>query len=242
MKHFEGKRILITGSSRGMGWAMAQLAAERGAEVVLHGLTDSEHLRDRANSLGADYLFFDVSNAELVKKKIADAGSFDVLINSAGIVKPKPFLETTDEDWLEEYRVNVLGIVHCCQAVIPGMKKKGYGRIVNIASIRGIREMASGRGTSYSASKAAVINLTAALAKEFAPDIAVNAVAPGFTATDMSKTWNDTVKQQVKTALIGRAAQPEEIAEVALFLASDAARFITGEVINVDGGYLISGK
>ena len=239
---FAGKRMLITGSSRGMGWAMAQIAKERGAEVVLHGHTDSEHLQKRAEELGAAYLAFDVADNDAVKKNIDKAGAFDILINSAGIVKPKPFLETTDEDWLEEYQVNVLGIVHCCQAVIPAMREKGYGRIVNISSIRGIREMASGRGTSYSASKAAVVNLTAALAKEFASDIAVNAVAPGFTKTDMSKTWNDTVKQQAASALVGRAAEPQDIAEVALFLASDEARFITGETINADGGYLIAGK
>ena len=102
--------------------------------------------------------------------------------------------------------------------------------------------MASARGMAYSLSKAAVVNLTSALAKEVAPHITVNAVAPGFTMTDMSKTWNDTVRDQVKTALLGRAAEPEEIAEAILFLASDSASFITGQTLQVDGGYEISGK
>jgi len=102
--------------------------------------------------------------------------------------------------------------------------------------------MASNRGTAYSASKAGVINLTSALAKEYAPIIRVNSVAPGFTLTEMAKTWNDTVRNQVKTALLGRAAEPEEIAEAILFLASDKASFITGQTLDVDGGYEISGK
>ena len=123
---------------------------------------------------------------------------------------------------------------------IPQMQKNKYGRIVNIASIRAY-EFASGRPV-YSASKAVIVNLTAVLAKEFAPDISVNAVAPGFTETSMAKTWDEEVLKQVKSALLGRSAQPKEIAEAILFLASEKASFITGQTILVDGGYSISGK
>jgi len=166
----------------------------------------------------------------------------DGLINCAGVVKPKPFLESEDENWLTEYKVNFLGTVHFCQAIIPQMLKNKYGRIVNIASIRGHSATSTARGMSYSASKAAIVNLTASLAKEYAPDIAVNAVSPGFVQTEMSKTWNETVWNQAKSSLLKRTAQPSEIGEVLLFLVSDRASFINGQTILVDGGYTISGK
>jgi len=118
--------------------------------------------------------------------------------------------------------------------------KNKYGRIVNIASIRAFGST-SGR-PAYSASKAAVMNLTSVLAKEFAPDILVNAVAPGFIETPMSKVWDEEIWKKIKTALLGRVGQPKEIAEAILFLASDKASFITGQTIIVDGGYSISGK
>jgi len=246
MKPFEDKTVLITGSSRGIGAATAKLAYEYGAKVILHGHTDSDHLHALAKELNGPHIFGDVADKKLVEGNvnnvIQSVGKIDVLINCAGIVVPQPFLESGDENWLDQYRVNVLGIVHFCQAIIPHMQKNGYGRIVNIASIRGHEAAATPRGMAYAASKAAVRNLTAALAKEYAPHIAVNAVSPGFTLTDMSKTWNETVWNQVKTTLVERAAKPEEIAEVLLFLASDKASYITGQTVLADGGYTISGK
>ncbi len=238
------KTILITGSSRGIGAATARLAKERGATVLLHGKTDSDELRHLAAELESEYVTSDVADATSVEaavKFLLDRiGKIDVLVNCAGITNAKTFLETTDEDWLDVFRVNVLGTVHFCRAVLPAMQKEKSGRIINIASIRGYG-ITSGR-TAYSVSKASIINLTAALAKEFAPDILVNAIAPGFTETGMSTTWSEVVWQQVKQSLLSRVAQPTEIAEAILFLASDRASFITGQTILVDGGYSLAEK
>lgn len=240
------KVVLITGSSRGMGAAAARLAVERGAKVILHGKTETDELKSLAKSLNMEYITCNVADKkavrEAVDKVLKKVGRVDALINSAGFVKVVPFIETDDEHWIESYRVNVLGTVHFIQAVLPYMQKAKKGRIVNVASIRGHANMASNRGMAYSASKAAIVSLTASLAKEYAPEIAVNAVSPGFTMTDMSKTWNETVWNQVKTSLLKRAAQPEEIAEVMLFLACDQASFITGQTIIADGGYELAGK
>lgn len=243
---FKNKVLLITGSSRGIGAATARLAKQYGAELIVHGKTQSEHLAMLAQELDALPIVCDVADKQAVETAVKDAiskkGKIDGLINSAGIAASIPFLETDDEHWETIYRTNVLGTVHMCQVVIPHMRERGGGRIVNIASIRGHANMASNRGMAYSASKAAVIALTATLAKEFAPNIAVNAVSPGFTATDISKGWNETVWNQVKQSLIGRVAKPEEIAEALLFLASERASFITGQTVIVDGGYGLAGK
>lgn len=245
--HLMGKVVVITGSARGIGAATAKLAHRHGATVVLHGQTASPALKKLSTELdNAFTIVCDVTDKSAVAKSIQTViektGRIDALINSAGIVKPQPFLEADDANWLDQFSVNVLGTVHTCQAVIPYMQRNGYGRIVNVASTRGHQVLASNRGMAYSASKAAVINLTAALAKEFAPAIAVNAVSPSFTKTDMSRSWNETVHRQVETALLGRAAEPHEIAEAIVFLASDAASFITGQTLLVDGGYTMSGK
>lgn len=241
---FDGQVLLITGSARGIGAATARLAKERGAKVILHGGSESEHLKKLAEELEAEYIFCDVVNEgqtkEAVDEVLKKVGKIDVLINCAGMTNSKPFLELTDEDWLDAYKVNVLGTVHVCKAVLPYMQKQKSGRIVNISSVRGYG-ITSGRA-AYSASKAAIINLTCTLAKEYAPDILVNAVAPGFTETDMSKTWSERVWNQVKQSLLGRIAQPEEIAEAILFLASPKNTFMTGQTLLVDGGYSIAGK
>lgn len=155
-----------------------------------------------AHELEAKYIFCDVSNRNAVFRVVSnllkEIPKIDVLVNAAGIVRPKPFLKLKEEDWFQEFKTNVLGTVYFCQAVIPYMLKQKCGRIVNIASIRGYPSMANNRTLPYSISKAAVINLTSALAKEFAPHIAINAVAPGFTKTDMAKTWNFKTRLQVK--------------------------------------------
>jgi 3-oxoacyl-[acyl-carrier protein] reductase len=248
MSHiFDGKVVLITGSARGIGAATARLAHKRGATIILHGRTDSAPLKKLSEELdNALSVTCDVGDKEavqkVVKEIISKTGTIDVLINSAGIATSESFLEASDEHWLEVYRTNVLGVVNFCQAVIPNMQQKSYGRIVNIASIRGHEVAASNRVMAYSASKAAIVNLTAALAKEFAPNIAVNAVSPGFTQTDITENWTEATWKQVETSLLGRIGKPEELAEAIVFLASDRASFITGQTLVVDGGYAISGK
>lgn len=238
------KTILITGSSSGIGAATAKLAQEYGARVVLHGRTDDAKLKALAEELGCEYIFCDVSDKGAVESEVqkilVKVGKIDALVNCAGIAIRQNFLESTDEVWMDVFKVNVLGTTHFCQAIIPEMQKNGYGRIVNIASIRGYG-ITSGR-PAYSASKAAIVNLTSVLAKEFAPHITVNAIAPGFTDTPMASSWDEKVWGQVRSALLGRVGQPKEIAESILFLASDKASFITGQTLIVDGGYSISGK
>jgi len=241
------KVILITGSSRGgMGAAAARIASKQGAKVVLHGRVETDQLKALASELKCEYILCDVTDRLAVEIAVTETlnktGKIDALINCVGMAAAAPFLESDDEHWIDVFKVNVLGTVHFIQAVAPHMLKAKSGRIVNVSSIRGVENMASGRITAYSASKAAINNLTAALAKEFAPHIAVNAVAPGFTMTHMSNGWTEAVHAQVKTALLNRAAQPEELAETMVFLASDKASFITGQVLVVDGGYGIAGK
>ncbi len=234
--------LLITGSSRGIGAATARLAKQYGAKVALHGKEVSDELRKIADELGAPCFPCDVSDGNavtrMVQKVIREFGRIDALVTSAGIGDNVPFLESTDEHWIKLFRVNVLGTVHFCQAVIPYMQKQKYGRIVTVASKRGL-PATSGR-PAYSASKAAVITLSATMAKEFAPDIAVNCVAPGFTETDMSKGWSEKIWEDVRHTVLGRTGKPEEIAEMILFLASDKASFITGQTFLVDGGASIS--
>lgn len=241
---FKDKIILITGSSSGIGAATARLAKEYGATPILHGKTESNELKKLATELNCEYIFCDVSDKVAVDKAVTDilqkVKKIDILVNSAGIAPRATFLESTDESWLDIFKVNVLGTVHFCQVVFPIMKENGYGRVVNIVSIRA-NINTSGRA-AYSASKAAIVNLTSVLAKEFAPNIAVNAVSPGYTETPIAKNWDAEVWKQVNTALLGRIGQPNEIAEAILFLASDRASFITGQTIIVDGGYSISGK
>jgi 3-oxoacyl-[acyl-carrier protein] reductase len=175
-----------------------------------------------------------------VLSAIADAGvrdGIDSLVNCLGAVTPSNVLEDEDEVWLDQYSVNVLGPLHFCQAVLPGMLAKGRGSIVNVSSIRGYHTMADAEVAAYCAAKAALINVTTAFARKFAPDVRVNAVAPGFTLTDMADTWSPRVRQEVETALLRRAARPEEIAECIYFLASEKSSFVTGQVLLSDGGY-----
>lgn len=242
----DGKIVLITGSSRGIGAAAARLAKNYGAKVILHGRMGSGDLKKLAGELNTEFITCDVADKAAVEKAVKDTfeklGKIDVLINSAGTLNNKTLFESDDENFLENFTVNLLGTVHFCQAVAPYMKKASYGRIVNIASIRGHAHLANNESVAYSASKAAVINFTTALAKECAPDILVNCVSPGPTLTEMSKHWSETLKQKYQTGLLKRAARPEEIAQVLLFLASEGNSFMTGQTIIVDGGYSITGK
>jgi 3-oxoacyl-[acyl-carrier protein] reductase len=232
-------KMLITGSSRGIGAAIARLAKVKGYEVLLHGRTQSDQLMKLAKELDSKYVIFDISNENEVKKALSEITQINFLINSAGLNISKAFDDLKDSDWKLVYDVNIFGLVNVIRHAIPIMKRsQSIGKIINIASVKGL--YASVGRVAYASSKAAVINLTTGLAKELAPRILVNAVAPGFTNTEMTKnTWSDRIKKQVSNILLKRMADPKEIAEVVLFLSSDRNQYITGQTINVDGGFSI---
>ena len=231
--------ILITGSSRGIGAAVARLAKKYGYEVLLHGKTESKELISLAKELKSDYLIFDITKEIEIQKALSNITAINSLVNSAGINISKSFNELTNMDWKDIYDVNLFGLVNVTKNVLPLMENlESIGKIVNISSIKGLYSSV-GR-VAYASSKAAVINLTTGLAKELAPNILVNAVAPGFTKTQMtSNTMSERIRKQLDNILLKRIADPSEIADVVLFLTSDKNRYITGQTINVDGGFSI---
>jgi len=233
------KCILITGSSRGIGASIARLAKAGGYEVILHGRTESTVLVDLAKEIDSKYVIFDVCKENEVEEVISKIDVIDVLVNSAGLNISKSFDNLTDDDWRSIYDINVFGLANVTRHVVSIMRNSAsLSRIINIASIKGLYSSV-GR-VAYASSKAAVINLTSGLAKELAPKILVNAVAPGFTNTEMTEnTWSDRIKKQVSHILLERMADPVEIAKLVLFLSSDANSYITGQTINIDGGFSI---
>lgn len=233
------KKVFITGSSRGIGASLAKLAKDKGYEVILHGKKESNDLINLASELDSEYLVFDICNEDAVIKELAKLSNMHALINSAGVNISSSFQELSDEDWRSIYNVNVFGLANVTRHSIPIMKKSSeLKKIVNIASIKGLYSSV-GR-VAYASSKAAVINLTTGLAKEFAPNILVNAVAPGFTNTDMTEsTWSDRIQKQVDNILLKRMADPIEIANLVMFLISNENKYITGQTINIDGGFSI---
>ena len=235
----KNKKILITGSSRGIGASIARLAVGYGAEVVLHGKTESPDLVALASELGASYFSCDVADGARMQEEIEKVGAIDILVNNAGVSISKPFLELTSKDWQDTFEINVLGVVNASRAVLPMMLERKSGKIVHLASIKGLPHTA-GRA-AFASSKAALMTLTASMAKEFAPHILVNCVAPGFTETETTKRdWTERIYTQIDSAPLKRPALPAEVAEVVLFLASDKASYITGQTIIVDGGYTIN--
>jgi 3-oxoacyl-[acyl-carrier protein] reductase len=231
------KTIFITGSSRGIGAEVARLSKKNGFKVILHGRTKSNSLIRLSQELEAEYFYFDVKDIDSIENCFKKISTLDALVNSAGLNISKPFKDLTYTDWNTVYSTNVFGLVSVIQKAIPLLKKnKSLTRIVNIASIKGTYSSV-GR-VAYASSKAAVINITSGLAKEMAPQILVNSVSPGFTKTKMTdETWSERIEKQVNSILLKRVAKPHEIAEVIYFLCSEKCTYITGQNINVDGGY-----
>lgn len=242
------KTAMITGASRGIGRAIAIKLAQKGYDVALNynkSKTEAETLRNELENLGVKAQIFgaDVSKNDEVQKMTRDALSFfggvDVLVNNAGIALPQGlFTDFDDSEARSIFETNVFGTMNCSRAIVPHFVSKKAGRIVNISSIWGI----SGGSCEviYSASKGAIIAFTKALAKELARSgICVNCVAPGFIDTDM----NSHLSQEDKAAFaqdipLGRIGTAGEVAEAVAFLASDAANYITGQTITIDGGIL----
>ena len=236
----KGKTVLITGSSRGIGSVTAKLAKKNGARVFLHGKTKSDSLIKLVADLDAEYIFCDVGNESEVINAIKKLDRIDVLINNAGIQISKPFLELSEEDWMDVFSTNILGVINFSKAAIPKMEKGG--RIINISSAKAYPATA-GR-SAYASLKAALNQLTICMAKEFSDKgILVNAVAPGFVGTEMTaETMSKRIKKQIDDSLLKRMAKPEEIAEAILWLASDKSSFVIGQTLLVDGGFSLSIK
>lgn len=240
------KAALITGGGRGIGARTAFLFAEEGARVGVVDIRD-EGLKEavaEAKQKGFEFKAFvgDVSKKDQIERVIyefvQEFGRIDVLVNNAGIAISKPFLEKGIEDWVKTLEVNLIGVFLCSQAAARYMLKQKSGKIVNISSIRGIDHCGREGIMDYSASKGAVINLTKTMAKELAPYINVNTVAPGHTNTEMTKSLPEEIKRNmIEGSYLKRLAEPEDIAKAILFLASDDADFITGQILLVDGGF-----
>jgi 3-oxoacyl-[acyl-carrier protein] reductase len=184
----------------------------------------------------------DVSKTDQVQGAInafvKEFGRIDILVNNAGMTIPRPFMEKTPEDWIKTLEVNLIGLFLCAQAAAKHMLARQSGKIVNISSIRGVAHCGREGVMDYSAAKSGVISLTKTMAKELAPHINVNTVAPGHTLTDLTAPLPDAVKKaMIEGTYLKRMAQPEDIAKAILFLASDDANFITGQMILVDGGF-----
>lgn len=241
---YTGKRVLVTGASRGMGRAVAVGFAEAGATVFGIGRGEepdfARALREKGRSFR--YLSCDLSEEtalrEIAKRVSDEADGIDILINNAGIIVVKPAEAHTEEDLRHTFRVNVTAPFLLSQLFGEGMRARRYGRIVNISSIHGL-----GGGfdcVAYTMSKHAVIGMTRALANEWGSfGLTVNAVAPGFTVTDNTKGLreNRALTEEITERIpLRRWAEPEDIAGVVLFLASDAASYVNGEVLTADGG------
>ncbi len=248
---FRDKVVLVTGSSTGIGRATALAFAREGAKVVVNchaSVARGRRVAVEIRRLGGSALFVpcDVANEKEVSRMARavekEFGGIDILVNNAGFAKQRSFFELSVADFEKTLAVNLIGAFLCARYVAPAMMKKKRGAIVNVASIRGLSNCARKDIIDYSAAKAGVINLTVSLAKELTPfGIRVNAVAPGITNTDLVKHLTREAKERaVAGTLLKRMAEPEEIASAILFLASDEARYITGEVLVADAGYRLT--
>ncbi len=244
----DGKVAFVTGSTRGIGWATARLLAQSGAEVVLHGRTDSDLLQCRAVELGAlrangeTVLYFGCELTDTPHLKQCYAEIFkrfrrlDILVNNAGVMEAGVIGMITAQSVATTLEINTTAAIVSLQEAARLMMRNKSGSIVNLASIMATR---GGEGYAvYSASKAALIGLTKAVAKELAPkNIRVNAVAPGLIRTDMTAgLGGDQFRKAAERIKMGRIGEPEDVANTILFLASDQSAYVTGQVIGVDGG------
>ena len=239
--------MLITGASRGIGRAMAQKFAQEGASVAFTYLSSVEKAQTLEKELGAfggqikgyrsdasDYK----AAEELVNQVIADFGKLDVLVNNAGITKDGLLMRMTEEQWDTVITVNLKSVFNLTKAAIKPMMKAKAGSIINLTSVVGIRGNAG--QANYAASKAGIIGFTKSVALELGSrNIRANAIAPGFIETEMTDEINEKAVEEWKQQIpLKRGGQPDEVADCAVFLASDRSRYITGQVLQVDGGML----
>lgn len=246
----DNKTAIVTGARRGIGRAIALALAKEGANVVVSDVSqeDCRKVVTEIKALGRRGLALkcDVSSRveveDMVRRTVAEFGKVDILVNNAGVISFKPFLELTDEDWDNTLNVNLKGQFLCARAVAREMVKNKWGRIINVASISsGGCGIAFPLIAHYTASKGGVMALTEALALELTPQgINVNAICPGAIDTDMAKGTKESgqIEQVLLRIPKGRLGQPEDIANLAVFLASEESDYISGAAIVIDGGWL----
>jgi 3-oxoacyl-[acyl-carrier protein] reductase len=232
----EGKTALVTGASRGIGRAIAVELAGAGATVVLGYRSGREEAEAAAAELGARAVQADVSNAEGAARLVEEAGDLDILVNNAGLTRDGLLARMPDEDWRTVLDTNLSSVFYTCRAVCRPMMRKRAGSIVNVSSIVGVRGNLG--QTNYAASKAGIIGFTKSLARELGGrGVRANVVAPGYVTSRLTDVLPDEVTAaMLQNTPLGRFGDPEDIAGAVRFLCSDAAAFITGEVLHVDGG------
>ena len=239
------KKALVTGASGGIGQAVAHRLCRDGYRVVLscfHSAEAAERLCAQLNAERngcAEVARADVSDFAQTEAMFRAAGDLDLLVNNAGIAQQKLFTDLTEEDWQRMLGVDVTGVFHCCRFALPAMIRRKSGRIIHISSMWG--QVGASCDVHYSAAKAAVLGLTKALAKEVGPSgITVNCIAPGVIATPMNDALGpETMRELAEETPLCRIGTPEDIAAAVSFLASPDAGFITGQVLGVNGGFVI---
>ena len=244
----KGKTAIITGGSRGIGKACAIYLAKQGADIVFNYSNNSsmaEETADEIKNLGVKVqaVKADVKSSQdidyLFNQALENFNSIDILVNNAGITRDTLLIRMKEEDWDTVLDINLKGVYLTCKAAAKHMMKKRQGRIINISSVVGIT--GNPGQANYAASKAGIIGFSKSIAKELAPrGILVNVVAPGFIDTDMTSVLGEKVKDNILTQIpLGRYGSPEDVAKLVTFLASDDNQYITGQVINIDGGMLM---
>ena len=232
----EGKTALVTGASRGIGRAIAAELAAAGASVVFSYNTGADEAKALVDEIGGRAIQADVSDAASARALVEEAGDVEILVNNAGVTRDGLLVRMSDEDWETVIDTNLASCFYTCRAAARGMMKKRAGTVVNISSIVGIH--GNWGQTNYAASKAGIIGFTKSLARELGSrNVRANVVAPGYVKTQLTDVLPEEATQAMLTNTpLGRLGDPEDVAGAVRFLCSDAARFVTGDVLLVDGG------
>jgi 3-oxoacyl-[acyl-carrier protein] reductase len=232
----DGKTALVTGASRGIGRAIASELAAAGASVVVGYRSGQAEAEALAAEIGGRAIQADVANADEARRLVEEAGDLDILVNNAGLTRDGLLARMSDEDWRVVLETNLSSVFYTCRAVTRPMMKRRAGAIVNISSIVGVH--GNWGQTNYAASKAGIIGFTKSLAKELgARNVRANVVAPGYVQTQLTEVLpEEATAAMLESTPLGRLGDPEDVARAVRFLCSEAASFITGEVLLVDGG------